>query len=157
FPVLIVIGTATRLAATRRELRFAAMRLVGATPRQISMMAAVESTAAAVAGTALGFLLFLVSRHPLAAIPFTGAPFYPADLSLNALDVVLVALGVPAGAALAAGLALRRVRISPLGVTRRVTPRPPRAYRLILIVLGIAELAYLLVGEHPQPSIAQVA
>ena len=34
FPVLIFIGTATRLAAARREQRFAAMRLVGATPRQ---------------------------------------------------------------------------------------------------------------------------
>jgi hypothetical protein len=32
-PVLILIATATRLAATRREQRFAAMRLVGATPR----------------------------------------------------------------------------------------------------------------------------
>jgi cell division protein FtsX len=32
FPVLMFIGTATRLAATRREQRFAAMRLVGTTP-----------------------------------------------------------------------------------------------------------------------------
>ena len=157
FPVLIFIGTATRLAAARREQRFAAMRLVGATPRQISVIAAAESTGAAIAGTAVGFLLFLVFRHPLAAIPFTGAPFHPADLSLSALDVVLIALGVPAGAALAARLALRRVRISPLGVSRRVTPRPPRAYRLIPLVLGIAELAYFLVGRHPQSSIAQVA
>jgi hypothetical protein len=158
FPVLIFIGTATRLAAARRELRFAAMRLVGATPRQISVISAAESTAAAIAGTAVGFLLFLLLRRPLAAIPFTGAPFYPADLSLGALDVVLVALGVPAGAAVAARLALRRVRISPLGVTRRVTPRPPRAYRLILIFLGIAELAYFLQpGTHPRSSIGQVA
>ncbi|CAI7974175.1 hypothetical protein FRAHR75_120002 [Frankia sp. Hr75.2] len=45
FPVLMFIGTATRLAAARREQRFAAMRLVGATPRQISVFSAVESTA----------------------------------------------------------------------------------------------------------------
>ena len=32
FPVLIFIGTASRLSAARREQRFAAMRLVGATP-----------------------------------------------------------------------------------------------------------------------------
>ena len=31
-PVLIFIATATRLSAARREQRFAAMRLVGATP-----------------------------------------------------------------------------------------------------------------------------
>ncbi|HEY2044907.1 MAG TPA: hypothetical protein VGH11_19685, partial [Jatrophihabitans sp.] len=49
FPVLIFIGTASRLSAARREQRFAAMRLVGATPRQVSMIAAVESTVAATA------------------------------------------------------------------------------------------------------------
>ncbi|MEK8105468.1 FtsX-like permease family protein [Micromonospora sp. M12] len=68
FPVLIFIGTATRLSAARREQRFAAMRLVGATPRQISMVAAVEAATAAVAGTAVGFGLFYAFRDPLASI-----------------------------------------------------------------------------------------
>jgi hypothetical protein len=64
FPVLMFIGTATRLAATRREQRFAAMRLVGATPRQTTVISAVESTVAAVAGTAAGFgLYFLLAPH----------------------------------------------------------------------------------------------
>ncbi|MGH8981930.1 MAG: ABC transporter permease, partial [Acidimicrobiales bacterium] len=36
-PVLILIATATRLSAARREQRFAAMRLVGATPRQVGL------------------------------------------------------------------------------------------------------------------------
>ncbi|MGC9666179.1 FtsX-like permease family protein [Planosporangium sp. 12N6] len=156
FPVLIFIGTATRLAAARREQRFAAMRLIGATPRQISVISAVESTAAAVAGTAVGFGLFFLFRHRLAAIPFTGEPFFPADLSLNVLDVLLVALGIPVGAAVAARIALRRVRISPLGVTRRVTPRAPRAYRLVPLLLGIGELAFF-IGRRPSTSDGQVA
>ena len=83
FPVLIFIGTATRLSAARREQRFAAMRLVGATPRQISVVAAVEAAAAAVAGTAVGFGLFYAFRGPLAGIPFTGMPFFPSDMSLG--------------------------------------------------------------------------
>jgi hypothetical protein len=156
FPVLIFIAAATRLAATRREQRFAAMRLIGATPRQVSVISAVEATAAALAGTAAGFGLFLLVRDPLAAIPFTGTPFYPDDMSLGVLDVLLVGLGVPAGSAAAALLALRRVRISPLGVTRRVTPRPPRAYRLIPLVAGIGELAYF-VGRRPGTTEGQVA
>lgn len=155
FPVLIFIGTATRLAATRREQRFAALRLVGATPRQVSVVSAVESTAAALAGTAAGFGLFLLLRHPLAAIPFTGLPFYPADLSLGMVDMLLVAVGVPVGAAVAARIALRRVRISPLGVTRRVAPRPPRAYRLIPLVAGLGELGYF-VGRVPETSNGQL-
>jgi hypothetical protein len=154
FPLLMLIGTATRLAAARREQRFAAMRLVGATPRQISMLAAVESTVAAVAGTAIGFGLFLLFRPSLAAIPFTGVPFFTSDLSLGVVDVLLVALGVPAGAVVAARLALRRVRISPLGVSRRVTPRPPRAWRLIPLVVGLAELVWF-VDRRPDTSAGQ--
>jgi hypothetical protein len=156
FPLLIFVSTATRLAAARREQCYAAMRLVGATPRQVSMISAVESTAAAVAGTAVGFGLFLLLRRPLAAVPFTGAPFYPADLSLSLLDVVLVGLGVPAGAAAAARIALRRVHISPLGVSRRVTPRPPRAYRLIPLLAGLSELAFF-IGRRPSTTEGQVA
>ncbi|HYN97692.1 MAG TPA: ABC transporter permease [Pilimelia sp.] len=156
FPVLIFIGTATRLSAARREQRFAAMRLVGATPRQISVVAAVEAAAAALAGTAVGFALFYAARGQLAEIPFTGMRFFPTDLSLAVLDGLLVALGVPAGAALAAAVSLRRVRISPLGVTRRVTPRPPRAYRLIPLVLGVAELTFF-IGRRPGTSDGQTA
>ncbi|MET8086399.1 FtsX-like permease family protein [Micromonospora sp. NPDC005237] len=156
FPVLIFIGTATRLSAARREQRFAAMRLVGATPRQISTVAAVEAAAAAVAGTAVGFGLFYAFRDTLAGIPFTGMPFFPGDMSLGLLNVLLVALGVPAGAALAAQVSLRRVRISPLGVTRRVTPRAPRAYRLIPMVLGVAVLVFAL-GYRPETSDGQTA
>ncbi|MFG2053048.1 FtsX-like permease family protein [Micromonospora sp. NPDC048930] len=155
FPVLIFIGTATRLAATRREQRFAAMRLVGATPRQVSLISAVESTLAAAAGTVVGFGLFLAFRPALAAIPFTGESFFTADLSLTPVDVLAVALGIPLGAVVASWLALRRVQISPLGVARRVTPKPPRAWRLIPLVAGLAELTYF-IGRRPPTTNGQL-
>ena len=66
-PVLILIATASRLSAARREERFAAMRLVGATPRQISVVSAVEAVVAALAGVAVGFATLL--RLPAAALP----------------------------------------------------------------------------------------
>jgi cell division protein FtsX len=125
-PVLIFIGTATRLSAARREERFAAMRLVGATRTQVSVLAAVESTAAALLGVAAGFAIFFGLRIPVAGIPFVGQPFFPAELTLSLFDVIVVAAGVPVAAAVAARLALRRVNISPLGVTRRVTAEAAR-------------------------------
>ncbi|MGW4294644.1 FtsX-like permease family protein [Micromonospora chersina] len=155
FPVLIFIGTATRLAATRREQRFAAMRLIGATPRQGSVISAVESVLAAAVGTAVGFGLFLALRPGLAAIPFTGERFFTADLSLTLVDVLAVALGIPLGAVVAAWLALRRVQISPLGVARRVTPKPPRAWRLIPLVAGLVELTYF-IGRRPPTTNGQL-
>lgn len=155
FPVLILIGTATRLAATRREQRFAAMRLVGATPWQVSTLSAVESGVAALIGTGLGFALFFALRPALAGIAFTGDRFFLADLSLNAVDVLAVAVGIPLGAIVAARLALRRVRISPLGVTRQARRRPPTAWRLTLLVAGVAELCVFL-WRHPQTSHGQL-
>jgi hypothetical protein len=142
FPVLIFIGGATRMSAARREQRFAAMRLVGATPRQISVISTVESAVATVIGMVGGFALFFALRPAIAKIPFTGEPFFTSDLSPTPADVLLVALGIPVAAAVAAWLALRRVSISPLGVTRQVAPRPPRAWRLLPLLAGIVELGY---------------
>ena len=156
FPLLIFIGTATRLSAARREERFAAMRLAGATPRQISLIAAVESTVAAVAGVVAGFGLFFLLRIPLASIPFTGTPFFPSDLSLSLPDVLLVALGVPLAAAIVARLALRRVRISPLGVTRRVTPKAPRAWRVLPLLAGVGGLGFIVVHGRPATTPEQI-
>jgi hypothetical protein len=155
-PVLIFIGTATRLSAARREQRFAAMRLVGATPRQISLIAAVESVVAAAAGAAAGFGLFLVLRVPLAGIRFTGQRFFPAELSLSPPDILAVAVGVPVAAAVVARLALRRVNISPLGVTRRVTPAPPRAWRLLPLLAGLGILGFFAVHGKPASNSGQV-
>jgi hypothetical protein len=155
-PVLIFIGTATRLSAARREQRFAAMRLVGATPRQVSVIAAVESAVAAAAGVAIGFGLFFLLRMLLAAIPFTGQSFFPAELSLSLPDILAVAVGVPVAAAVAARLALRRVNISPLGVVRRVTPPPPRAWRLLPLLAGLADLGIFVLHGKPAGPTGQV-
>ncbi|HEY9483694.1 MAG TPA: FtsX-like permease family protein [Micromonosporaceae bacterium] len=162
FPLLIFVTSATRLSAAHREQRFAAMRLIGATPRQIAVIAAVESGVAAVCGMGLGCGLFYAARPEIAKIAFTGAPFFPSDLSLSPFDVLLVAVGVPLAAMIAARLALRRVQISPLGVSRRFTPKAPRAYRLIPLALGLAELSYvaprvLRAGTHPRTGVEQVA
>ena len=148
-PVLIFIATATRLSAARREQRFAAMRLVGATRRQVSLLAATESTVAGVAGVAAGFGIFFLLRIPVAGIPFIGQPFFPAELTLSLRDVLIVAIGVPVAAAVAARLALRRVRISPLGVTRRTTPPPPRAWQVLPLLAGFAELGFFTVHGKP--------
>jgi hypothetical protein len=155
-PVLIFIGTATRLSAARREQRFAAMRLVGATPRKISLIAAVESTVATAAGVAIGFGLFVVMRVPLAAIRFTGQAFFPAELSLSLPDILAVAVAVPAAAAVVARLALRRVNISPLGVTRRVTPPPPRPWRVLPLLAGLADLGFFAVHGEPASNSGQI-
>jgi hypothetical protein len=155
-PVLIFIATATRLSAARREQRFAAMRLAGATRKQVSLLAATESTMAAILGVVAGFGIFFLLRIPVAGIPFIGQPFFPAELSLSLRDALAVAIGVPVFAAVAARLALRRVNISPLGVARRATPKPPRAWRVLPLLAGLAELGFWTVHGHPASIPGQV-
>ncbi|HKA04008.1 MAG TPA: FtsX-like permease family protein, partial [Acidimicrobiales bacterium] len=136
--IIVFVATATRLAAARREQRLAALRLAGATPAQTNLVAAVEAAIAAVAGVAIGFVLFLVLRPVVARIPFDGKTFYPSDLQLPVTTALAVAIGVPIIAMLAAVVTLRRVRVSPLGVSRITPPSQPHSRRLLILALGLA-------------------
>ncbi|MGH3733797.1 MAG: FtsX-like permease family protein [Acidimicrobiales bacterium] len=156
FPVLVFIAMATRLSAARREQRFAAMRLAGATLRQVAVIAAVEAVVAALAGVVMGFGLFILVKPALVHVPFAGQPLSAGDLTTGLTDILIVAIGVPFAAAVVARVALRRVRISPLGVTRRVTPSAPRFYRVIPLVAGIAILAFYAAVGRPSSSGGQI-
>jgi hypothetical protein len=48
------------------------------------------------------------------------------------------------------------VNISPLGVTRRVTPKPPRAWRIIPLLAGLAEFGFFVVHGRPATVTGQV-
>jgi hypothetical protein len=55
---------------------------------------------------------------------------------------VALLVGMPIAAAVAALVSLRRVQISPLGVTRRATPKPPTFWRLVALVIGVGVFVY---------------
>ena len=137
-PVLILIGTATRLAAARREERFASLRLVGATQGDISVFAAVDSVISALLGTVAGIVVFLLVRPALTGATLTGTKYFASTVNPVWWEYLALLLGVPAASAGASLLALRRVLISPLGVTRRAAPPPPSLWRLAPLALGVA-------------------
>lgn len=137
-PILILIGTATRLAAARREERFAALRLVGATPRQISVVASVDAIVEALFGTVLGIGIFLLVRPALASTAITSARYFADYVTPTASGYLGMLIAVPVASAIASLLSLRRVRISPLGVSRRTTPPAPKVWRLVPLLVGIA-------------------
>lgn len=137
FPLLILISTATRLAAARREERYAAMRLVGATPRQINVIASVDSAVGALLGTLVGIGVFQLIRTGVDDLAVTGSRFFPDVVNPSATDYITLLVVVPVASMLAALWSLRRVRISPLGTSRRATPPPPGAWRLAPLLLGL--------------------
>jgi hypothetical protein len=137
FPMLILVGTATRLAAARREERYAAMRLVGATPRQISIIASIDAMVSALLGVLLGIGIFALVQPALANASLIGTRYFAFDVTPTATDYIGMLVGVPVVSAIAALLSLRRVRISPLGVARKVTPPPPSIWRVVPLLVGI--------------------
>jgi ABC-type lipoprotein export system ATPase subunit len=136
-PMLVLIGTATRLAAARREERYAAMRLVGATRTQIGVIASIDAVIAALLGTLVGIAGYAALHPALADLSLVGSPFFAADITATGRDYLAVLAGVPVAAAVAALASLYRVGVSPLGVSRKVTPPPPTAWRLILLSVGL--------------------
>ncbi|WP_169947850.1 FtsX-like permease family protein [Microbispora sp. H11081] len=157
-PLLVLVGTATRLAAARRETRFAAIRLVGATTRQINVLAAVDAALGALAGALAGLAVFQLVRPAVAGVRVTGARFFPELVTPHLWQYAAVLGGVPVAAACAALWSLRRVRISPLGVARRTTASPPRAWRVIPLLAGLGLFAGPVYRNgKPDESLAVVA
>jgi hypothetical protein len=136
FPILILIGTATRLAAARREERYAALRLCGATSRQISIIAAADSLISALLGSLVGIAIFLLLRPALATTAITSQRYFASEVTPTLAGYLAVLVIVPLAAAVTGLLSLRRVRISPLGVSRKVTPPPPSKWRTLPLVIG---------------------
>ena len=138
FPILILIGTATRLAAARRQERYAALRLVGATIRQVGVISSVEAAVSAFLGALAGIGIFQALQPALAGSAITSARYFADEVTPTAAGYLIVLIGVPVASAIAALISLQRVRISPLGVSRRVTPPPPANGRVILLLAGLA-------------------
>jgi hypothetical protein len=136
-PIIIMVGTATRLSAARREERYAAMRLVGATPRQVATVASVESFVAAALGSVLGTLGYLAASSRISGVKVTSTRFFPSEVAPGVLGYLGVLILVPALAAFAAVRSLRRVQYDPLAVARKATPKPPTFLRVIPLLLGV--------------------
>jgi uncharacterized membrane protein YhaH (DUF805 family) len=142
FPMLVLISTATRLAADRREERFAALRLVGGTPGDIRTIATIEAMLSAFLGAVGGIVVFLLARPGLAGAAPIGTQYFESDLTPTLAGYIAVLAGVPVAAAIVALVSLRRVQVSPLGVARRATPKPPGFWRLIPLVIGVVVFVY---------------
>ncbi|AVV45098.1 ABC transporter permease [Streptomyces sp. ID05-04B] len=144
-PVIVLAAAAGRLGAARREQRLAALRLAGATPRQILAMTAAESAAVGAAGALTGALAYAALLPALARIPYGVGTWYTGHLWVGLPRLAAVVAAVVALLTVSAVSMLRRVAVSPLGVAQQADPRRTRTIRLVLfaVVLG-----YILVSAQ---------
>lgn len=147
-PLLVLVAVASRVAARRRDERLAGLRLAGAGGPTVRLLAALDTAVGAVAGSVVGVLLFLLVR----AVTVATADGELRALAERATPGILPALGVlfllVLGTVAAAMLALRALRITPLGVARRAPRRRPRPWGLLLLLAGLAAFA-LTLGQGP--------
>ncbi|GAA3870009.1 hypothetical protein GCM10023084_23850 [Streptomyces lacrimifluminis] len=141
-PVIVLAAAAGRLGAARREQRLAALRLAGATPRQILAMTGLESGVVGAAGALVGALAYCLLLPALAEIPFGIGTWYTGRLWVGLPWLLAIVVFVAALIAVSAMLTLRQVAISPLGVAQQANPRRTRFIRLLLFV---AVLLYIYV------------
>jgi hypothetical protein len=139
-PVAVFVATATRLAATRREQRLAALRLIGATPAQVARLAVVEALLYTGIGAPAGILVFALTRPLVAQIPLDGGTWWPETISPPLAEALALMVVVQVVGALAALAGMRRLALSPLGVQRRVTPPRPSELRLVPTFAGVVTL-----------------
>ncbi|WP_416985120.1 ABC transporter permease [Streptomyces sp. T028] len=143
-PVVVLSAAAGRLGAARREQRLAALRLAGATPRQIVAMTAAEAVAVGAAGALTGALVYAALLPGLAGIPFGVGSWYTGDLWVGAGWVAAAVAAVTALITVSAVSMLRQVATAPLGVAQQANPRRTRLIRLAVFV---AVLLYILTSS----------
>lgn len=142
FPVGLLIMIVTKLGAVSRIERFATLRLIGASPRQIAFVVALESFLTATVGAALGVVLAAVLRPLAAIIPLNGGSFFPQDLAVPASWSLLAVGAMVVAATLASAIGIRRAGISPLGATRAIRERTPRPWRILPLLVGAGLIGY---------------
>ncbi|MFF0014149.1 FtsX-like permease family protein [Streptomyces sp. NPDC005374] len=152
-PVVVLAAASGRLGAARREQQLAALRLAGATPRQIIGMTALESAALGAAGALTGAALYGVLLPLLAEVPYGIGGWYTGELWVGLPWLAAVVLAVTGLITVSAVSMLRQVATSPLGVAQQANPRRTRWIRFVLFV---AVLLYVWNSTGGQVSTRQV-
>ncbi len=144
FPIVIFVSVATQLGAAQREKRYAALRLIGATKRQVTRILLLESLLASVAGVVIGLGVFWLLQAPLQQFKMDGMRFNPGDLALTAGQYALI-IGLTLGLTTFVNWRrMRRAQISPLGVSRSIEKvKKLRGWRALVPAAGIAIFAWL--------------
>ena len=138
FPIVVFVSVATQLGATQREKRYAALRLVGATKRQVNYILILESLLASAVGVAIGLVGFQLLQTPLLNFRINGERMWPSDMRpsvLQYLVIIILTLGLTT---FINWRRMRRAQISPLGVSHALEKvKKLRVWRIIVPAIGI--------------------
>ena len=137
-PFAALAGSAARLVASRRDARMAALRLAGASNRQVIRLMALDAAGQSLAGALLGIVIYLVAMPAIMLLQFQGVRFTFQELWVGPIVLAATVLGVVLLALVSSLLTLRRVAITPLGVMQRTATAQPGRWRVVLFIVALA-------------------
>ena len=129
---------------------------MGATPREVRLLGAVEVGLPAAAGSLLGIVVYRLARLLLGGStdgeldyvgPVTLLRLVPTSVTPTGWDLLLVVLGVTAVGAVIGWQTSRAVLISPVSVTRRQPRAAPRPWGVLLVLAGAVLLRFTWADE----------
>lgn len=158
-PPLMLLHQAVRLGTSARDRRLAALRLAGATPAEVRRLGSLEVGIPAFVGSFGGIVLYWVLRQILGSDNLSyvesdpggyeyaqSLKLLPTSVSPHWWDAALIVVATTLIGVFVGGRAARGVIVTPLGVSRRQAPAPPRPWGLLL-VLGALLLVPVAMGD----------
>lgn len=137
-PIISMGSAAARLGVRRRERDLAVLRLVGLRPGSAKAAAVVQTVILAAVGAVLAIAIYAATLPLWQFIAFQNAAIDPAEMWMGPLLLAVSTLALLALAALAAWSSMRRVAITPLGVTRNTDARKvPVSYVVVAVLVFI--------------------
>lgn len=151
-PLLSLGASAARLGANGRARRLASLRLIGLSAGQVNLMTLVETLIQAAVGFTIGGAIYLLTLPAWSNMSFTTLPITTTEMLLpwwGWLAAAALVAVITIGSTLAG---LWRVSISPLGVSRRETPKAMKYWRVIGVVAAIPVLGVMIQNLDPETS-----
>ncbi|MDR1513178.1 MAG: FtsX-like permease family protein [Propionibacteriaceae bacterium] len=148
-PVIVLLAVVTALGSAKRAERLATLRLIGATPRTVALLSAVETATTSAFGAAAGVVAAWLAAPLAARIQVAGARFFPDDLRSDPAATLVVAVGIIVLATVVAAIRAVLTDVGPLGAARERRERPPRVWGLLPLAAGLVVLAFVIAQIAP--------
>lgn len=140
FPVVVLISIVSRLGQAVRAERFAALRLIGATPHRVAVVSALETGAASLLGAVGGVGMYWLLVPLAARLPIEEGSFFADDLRVGPWVCAAVVAATALVAAFVAYVTVRRADVGPLGASRERRERRPRLFAAVPLLVGLAAM-----------------
>lgn len=156
-PVIVLLAVITALGSTKRAERLATLRLIGATPRTLASLTAIETALTALVGVVVGALAAWLLAPLAARVQVAGAQFFPDDLRTRPAETVVISIGIVVLATAVAAIRAVITDVGSLGAARERSERPPRWWGLIPLGAGLVTLGGVVAGIAPPAFVGYLA